>query len=211
MKELINSDFKIEIIVGTEAYFARNLKSLDCRAEVVNEKLLTDIGTFKTNEDAIAVAQVKNFGLHNLSTRDHVFVLDGVSDPGNVGTIIRTLDWFGFNQLVCSNDSAEFYSPKVINSTMGSFTRVRVIHCDLGDFYHQNKLRVFAADMTGTSLKDMEVLESTVFVMGSESHGVSEQTKAHCTSTITIPAFGQAESLNVGVATGIIASQLRIS
>lgn len=210
VRELMNSGFKIEIIVGTEAFFSLNLKTLSCRNEIVDSKLLADLGTYKTNEDAIAVASIRDFELNDLVFDDHLFVLDGVSDPGNVGTIIRTLDWFGFNQIVCSLDCADFYSPKVINSTMGSFTRVKVISCDLADFYQTNKLDVYAADMDGSTIHGRQFEDPSVFVMGSESHGISKISVGAAKSTLSIPNYGKAESLNVGVAAGIIASQLRM-
>lgn len=211
VQELLNSDFEIEMVIGTEQFFSRNLKSGNHRNEIVMPDLMGQLGTFKTNEDVLAVARMKDFNLKTLSFDDHLFVLDGVGDPGNMGTIIRTLDWFGFDQLVCSSDCAEFYHPKVINSTMGSFTRVKVVSCDLEEFYQQNKLPVYAADMDGTHLSHLNSQSPSVLVMGSESHGVSEITKRNMKERITIPRYGNAESLNVGIATGIIAGHLRMA
>ncbi|WP_424961770.1 TrmH family RNA methyltransferase [Ekhidna sp.] len=211
VQELLKSDFDIEMILGTEEFFSLNLKSGDYRNEIVTGEMLQQLGTFKTNEDALAVARIKLHDLHTLSFDDHIFILDGVGDPGNVGTIIRTLDWFGFDQLVCSSDCAEFYHPKVINSTMGSFTRVKVVSCELENFFQKNKLPVYAADMDGNPLHSIDQKEPSAIVMGSESHGVSETTRKYMKECISIPRFGAAESLNVGIATGIIAGHLRIS
>ncbi|MEP0986461.1 RNA methyltransferase [Ekhidna sp.] len=210
VQELINSDYEIEMIVGTEQFFAQNLKTGNHRNEIVDEDILTQLSTFKTNEDAIAVAIMKSWSKEEIDFTDHLFVLDGVGDPGNVGTIIRTLDWFGFSQLICSEDSAEFYHPKVINSSMGSFTRLKVFHIDLDEFYKRNKLPVYAADMEGESLSSLSFKDPRVIAMGSESHGVSEVTKSHLSNTVSIPKYGGAESLNVGIATGIIAAHLRM-
>ncbi|WP_425392397.1 TrmH family RNA methyltransferase [Ekhidna sp.] len=210
VRELLHSDFEIEMVIGTEEYFSLNLETGNHRNEIVKADLLAQLGTFKTNEDALAVAKTKQWNLEDIVADDHLFVLDGVSDPGNVGTIIRTLDWFGFSQLVCSLDCAEFYHPKVINSTMGSFTRVKVIPTDLKPFFDQNKQHVYSAEMDGESLSGIQINEPSVIVMGSESHGVSEITQKHVDQKITIPRHGGAESLNVGIATGIIAGHLRI-
>lgn len=210
VNELLHSDFEIEILIGTETFFAKNFQG-SCRKEVVKTDLLTQLGTFKSNEDAIAVAKMKVDGQLPNVDKHHLFVLDGVSDPGNVGTIIRTLDWFGFDQLVCSLDCAEFYHPKVISSTMGSFTRVSVHSMELTSFFQRNKLPVYAADMHGEAIATCSFSMPSVIVMGSESHGISDEVRPYVTDFVKIPAFGKAESLNVGVATGIIASYLRMS
>ncbi|WP_420318217.1 TrmH family RNA methyltransferase [Ekhidna sp.] len=208
--ELLQSDFEIDLIVGTEDYFSLNLKTGNHRNEVVKPDLLAQLGTFKTNEDVLAVAKTKSTSLEEIVFNDHLFVLDDVKDPGNVGTIIRTLDWFGFSQLICSDNCAEFYHPKVINSTMGSFTRLKVIHIDLNEFYKMNKLPILITDMAGEPLNETTIDEPSVIVMGSESHGISELSEKVADKKIAIPKYGQAESLNVGIATGILAGHLRM-
>ena len=210
VQELVQSDFEIEMVVGTEEFFSLNLKSAKHRNEIVKADLLGQLGTFKTNEDAIAIARMKSWTLENVQFNDHLFVLDGVGDPGNMGTIIRTLDWFGFNQLICSTDCAEFYHPKVINSSMGSFTRVKVISTDLKAFYDINELQVLSADMKGTAIEKLAIEQPKVIVMGSESHGIGEISRRYTSEFISIPRLGNAESLNVGIATGIIANHLRM-
>lgn len=211
VQELINSDFEVELIIGSEAFFETEVSSGNHRIEVVKTDLLTQLGTFKNNQDGMAVAKMMEFDEADLLFDDHLFVLDGVNDPGNLGTIIRTLDWFGFHQLICSPDCAEFYHPKVVNSTMGSFTRLKVYTMDLERFYAMNKLPVYAADMQGTSLSELKVDSPVVMVMGSESHGIREISQKQANQIVSIPSFGKAESLNVGVATGIIAGHLRMS
>lgn len=211
VQELLNSSFKVEMVLGTESYFSLNLRSGEYRNEIVDPDLLGQLGTFKTNEDCIAIAKMKEWTLDDVRFDDHLFVLDGVSDPGNVGTIIRTLDWFGFDQIVLSSDCAEFYHPKVINSTMGSFSRVKAIAVNLSDFFGRNTQKVIAAEMKGTSLSDIDFKELSVVVMGSESHGISPEVKKNISESITIPRFGKAESLNVGIASGIIANYLRMA
>ena len=211
VQELLNSSFKVEMVVGTESYFSPNLKSGEHRNEIVEKNILTQLGTFKTNEDCIAIARMKDWSVGDLRFDDFLFVLDGVSDPGNVGTIIRTLDWFGFDQVVLSADCAEFYHPKVINSTMGSFARMSVVSLNLADFFKKNPLKVFAADMSGSDLKNANFGKPAVIVMGSESHGISTASKGEVDEFVAIPRFGKTESLNVGVATGIIAGHLRMS
>ncbi len=209
--ELLQSGFEIEIIIGTKQFFEEHQLTRNVRSEEVKGDLLTQLGTFKTNEGAIAVAKMEEWDLSHLNRRDHLFVLDGVSDPGNFGAIVRTLDWFNFNQLICPHDCVDFYNPKTINSSMGSFTRVKVFRVDLNQFYEQNELPVFAADMNGESIAKRKFVNPSVFVMGSESQGISALSHTKVRDYISIPRFGKAESLNVGIATGIIASYLRMS
>lgn len=212
--ELINSNFKIDFLVGTHAFFEDQEEVLSmCRYEIVKVDLLSQLGYFKANSTVLAVVHMEDDETGNLQIQDSLFMLDGVSDPGNLGTIIRTLDWFGFHTLVCSMDCADFYNPKTIASTMGSFTRVKVIYRDLASYpFAQHGLPIYAADMDGENLFSFVMEQPCIIVMGSESHGVSAALIEAAKGKISIPNFGtKVESLNVGVATGIIASQLRIS
>ncbi|MEP1032696.1 RNA methyltransferase [Ekhidna sp.] len=211
VQELLNSSFKVEMVIGTENFFSLNMKSGNHRNEIANADLLSQLGTFKSNEDCIAIAKMKNWTLSDVKFDEHIFVLDGVGDPGNVGTIIRTLDWFGFNQIILSPDCAEFYHPKVINSTMGSFTRINAVTVDLETFFKHSEHKAYAADMKGAELATVDFNSPSVIIMGSESHGISEDTRNHVSQFVTIPQYGKAESLNVGVATGILAAHLRMS
>ncbi len=209
--ELLDSEFEIEIIVGTDTFLMNSSIRKGIRVEVIKPDLLTQLSTFKTNEDVIAVARQKEWDLNKIDESDHLFVLDGVGDPGNMGTIIRTLDWFGFNQLICSYSCADFYNPKTISSSMGSFSRVKFYWVDLEEFYNQCKLPIFGANMNGESLSIKQFDHPSIFVMGSESHGLSETSKTRIKNYISIPRIGKAESLNVGIATGILANHLRMN
>ena len=131
VQELLKSEFKTELIVGTEEYFGSNLKTTSIRQEVVDSKLLTELSTFQTNEDVLAVAKTKSYSFADLSFEDHVFVLDEVRDPGNLGTIIRTLDWFAstedFAILTFKSEpgrtkagSTSFVGPKTMQCTSGA-------------------------------------------------------------------------------------------
>ena len=211
VQELLNSDFQTEIVIGTEEFFTEKVHMGAQRKEVVKSDLLGQLSTFKTNHDGLAVAKMKDFNRKPIDANDHLFALDGVGDPGNLGTIIRTLDWFGFTQIVCSQDCAEFYHPKVINSSMGSFTRINPYYCLLPKFIADSKLLAFGADMDGDSIHEISLDGPSIFVMGSESHGISKEVEKHLESRVSIPRYGKAESLNVAMAAGIIASHLRTS
>ncbi len=210
VQELMNSPFEIALVVSTKSYVRNNPVFGSLRNEIISEAELSKLGNFVSNKDCIAVVRTRQYTLSEIDFNNTVFVLDGVSDPGNLGTIIRTLDWFGFNQLICSPDVAEFYNPKVIASTMGSFTRVKIHYGDLVPILKEARLPVYGAEMKGKSLFNTVFKAPSIILMGSESQGISEPVKKLLTASVTIPKHGLAESLNVGVATAIIASYLRM-
>lgn len=212
--ELLNSDFEVDFLVGTQTFFDEHQWAVKGhRLEIIGADLLTQLGFLKTNDSVLGVVYIPPLEEFELKIQDSLFVLDGVSDPGNLGTIIRTLDWFGYDTLICSEDSADCYNPKVISSTMGSFTRVKVLYKDLSSFLsNYNTIPIYTTDMNGEDLFTSKIEKPCLILMGSESHGVSKGLAKLSQKSISIPRMGEkAESLNVGVATGIIASYLRMS
>jgi RNA methyltransferase, TrmH family len=211
--ELLNSSFDIEMLLVTETFMQSHGQELSGLASdkvfIAKAKDLEDIGTFQSNQECLAVAKMFPRSIDQLSYDDHIVVLDGVSDPGNLGTIIRTLDWFGFKQVVCSQNCTEFYNPKVISSTMGSFARVEVYYTDLVPLFQSMKRPIIGAVLEGKSPEMVSFDQPSFLVMGSESHGISDEVMPLLTEKVTIPSFGNAESLNVGIATGILAYLLR--
>ncbi len=136
-------------------------------------------------------------------------VLDGIQDPGNLGTIIRTADWFGITQVVCSPECADLYNPKVVQATMGSIARVRAEYEDLHTFLQSNPgIPVYAACMEGENVKSMKKIEEGLIIIGNEARGISQELTELSHTKITIRGTGQAESLNAAIATGIILSQV---
>ena len=136
-------------------------------------------------------------------------LLDNIQDPGNMGTIIRIADWFGISNIICSAHSAEMYNPKVVQSTMGSLGRVNVIYTDLAQWIQQQQpVKVYAAALNGKAMQQFGGLKEGLIVIGNESKGISEAILQMANERITIPKFGEAESLNAAVATGIILSHL---
>lgn len=138
-----------------------------------------------------------------------ILFLDDVRDPGNLGTIIRTADWFGVTVIYASNTTVDLYNPKVIQASMGAVYRIQFAHCNLPqklDDLKKSGYQLIGADMSGTSLYSFQFASKTALVMGSESHGISSEIQQLLNERITIPRFGKTESLNVGIATGIILS-----
>lgn len=135
-------------------------------------------------------------------------MLDGIQDPGNLGSIIRSADWFGISNIVCSMDCADNFNAKVVQSTMGSITRVQLMYTDLHEFMAAHWLPpLYATALHGENIFEMEPPTEGVLIIGNESKGIHEELLQKAHRRITIPKKGQAESLNAGVATGIVLSR----
>ena len=138
-----------------------------------------------------------------------VLALDTLQDPGNLGTIIRIADWFGIDQVVCSHDCADMYNPKVVQATMGSIARVKMIYTNLEEWLASGEqLNIFATALEGKDIKKVGKINEGIIVIGNEAKGISPGILALAHEKITIPRKGQAESLNAAVATGIILSHI---
>jgi TrmH family RNA methyltransferase len=132
-------------------------------------------------------------------------VLDNIQDPGNLGTIVRTADWFGVKQIICSEESADVFNPKVVQATMGSISRVQVLYTSLMDFLSANKeIPRYATVLEGDDIASMERVKEGIIVIGNESRGINKELMKMIDQKITIPRKGEAESLNAAVATGIV-------
>lgn len=145
-------------------------------------------------------------------------VLDDIQDPGNLGTIIRIADWFGIGRIFCSPGTADLYNPKVIQATMGSFTRVEVVYTDLVELLSQQgpPLRIFGTFLQGKNIYSSELPANGMIIVGNESRGISASLEKFVTDKITIPSYafdekaaGHAESLNAAVATAIVCAEFR--
>ncbi len=223
--ELLTSDFVIEEILATPAFLGRILNDIntydarmETRVEVreVRQTELEETGTLMTNDAGIAVVMQKESididTVITASEHDLVLMLDDIRDPGNLGTILRTADWFGVTYCIASLSTTDFYNPKTISATMGSFTRISISYAPLEDVLKKIKERgipIVVADMNGENTHTATLPRNGFLLMGSESHGISPVGRTAATHLVTIPRFGKAESLNVSVATGILLDTLR--
>ncbi len=169
-------------------------------------KQMQQFSELKTPSAYFTVIKKKTDGLPKINQK--FIVLDGIQDPGNLGTIIRTCDWFGIEHIVCSNDTVEHHNPKVIQATMGSIFRVQVSYVDLQDFIKLSKAKIVGTEMAAPSLFDsMQILkEATGIVIGNEGKGISQEVRDLIPNHISIPKNGNSESLNAAVSAGIIMS-----
>jgi TrmH family RNA methyltransferase len=210
--EILNSRYKINILLATKRfldsyqyYFTEKYFEI---IEVIEEDL-TSAGTLKTNNAAIAIVEMpenKDIILANLSILP---VFESLQDPGNLGTVIRTCDWYGIDTIVLSNDSVDLYNPKVIQATMGSFTRVNVIYVDLVDFLGHAEIPVYGTKTRGENIYEVTWPDKVIIVFGNESKGIHQRLNSFITKEISIPKFGDAESLNVGIAAAVVLDNVR--
>lgn len=201
VEELLRSDFQVMQVLAAKD---SNFPELSDRAavEMISEKDLASIGSFQSNDSVLAVAKMKEPNPVVLG-KSPVLVLDDIRDPGNMGTIIRTADWFGFQNILASNESVDFYNPKVIAASMGSFCRVNVYYTDLPVALVSKDINIFGAFLNGERLERVDFGKNPVVVVGKESTGISKEVERLITTKVTIPGVGQAESLNAAVAAGI--------
>ncbi|GAA0879370.1 RNA methyltransferase [Algoriphagus jejuensis] len=205
--EVLQSDFLVDQLVVTESFEDRNfgmIKSFGGEVIRATQKQLEDLGQFQSNDSALAVVQMKSNVRFSPESDPLILALDDVRDPGNLGTIIRVADWYGITKLVFSPQTAEFYNPKVIQATMGSFTRVQFFYEDLAQVFEQWKLPVYGAFLGGENIHTLQKPNRGILLMGNESKGISPLLETRVTQKVTIPGFGQAESLNVAIATAIL-------
>ena len=174
--------------------------------EVITEIELERISSLKTPNKVLAVLQ--QLDGHEPVTDTFTLYLDTIQDPGNLGTIIRIADWFGVQNVVCSNGCADLYNPKVVQATMASIARVNVYHDKEEAWLHKQTVPVYAAALKGKNLYTFPKTESGILVIGNESKGIRKEFLERATDPVTIPRRGKAESLNAAVATGILLSHL---
>jgi TrmH family RNA methyltransferase len=204
--ELIQAGAKIVQLYALPEWIAQNsvlLHKCQIVAETINADELTKISALATPNQVLAVIAIPQYET-NTAPKGLSIALDAIRDPGNLGTIVRTADWFGVKRVYCSPDCVDLYNPKTVQSTMGSIVRVEVVFTDLEELFKAYpKVPIFAADMHGKSLYETKMPDNGILLIGSESHGVSPVLLS-LSQPITIPRFGGAESLNAAIAASII-------
>jgi TrmH family RNA methyltransferase len=176
----------------------------------IDESILQKISLLKTPNKVLAVFDKKLPVSEPVIPGKLLLMLDNIQDPGNLGAIIRNADWFGIEYIICSENCADCYNPKVVQASMGSLARVNILYVSLDAFIEANKnVSVYAATLSGTSVSELKSIEEGIILIGNESRGISGELLNMATLHITIPRYGNAESLNAAVATGIILSHIK--
>jgi len=211
--ELLHSNkFPCKIICGLQSWMDENATFIHHISEknkyIITEIELEKISLLQTPNKVIAVFNKKQNKLTTLND-NFSLMLDEIQDPGNMGTIIRTADWFGIKTIICSNECVDCYNPKVVQASMGSLSRVDIFYTELEKFINVNStIDIYAATLTGKPLSSFTRLKEGIILIGNESKGIKESLLRHAVEQITIPKQGQAESLNAAVACGIILSHI---
>lgn len=177
---------------------------------IVNSLELKKISFLKTPNTSLAVFEMPEPGV--LQSSGLTVALDALRDPGNLGTIIRLCDWFGVEQLICSEDTVDCYNPKVVQASMGSLARVKVHYLPLAEFLKTTELLTYGGFMNGANIYSESLPKDAILVLGNEANGISETINSTVKNRISIPRFGKiqkTESLNVATATAIFLSEFR--
>jgi TrmH family RNA methyltransferase len=224
VNEILHSEFEVTSIYATPKWLKEHRESASFANESVSAEKdeLSRISSLVTASDVLAVVRIPERELVNEELREGlVLVLDGVRDPGNMGTIIRIADWFGIDHVICSDDCAEIWNPKVVQASMGSLLRVKIHEKNLPKFFSDDafrkmKIPVYGTFMSGESVYETQPAKNGMIVIGNEANGIEEAVEPFITNRITIPAVahpgkktGGAESLNAAIATAIVVAEFR--
>lgn len=205
VEEALHADFELFALYSTDEQWITQHGGL-----LVNHREMEQMTALSNASSHLAVLKMKE-KVSDGESDEFILALDGIGDPGNLGTIIRTADWFGVKSIVASEDCVELYNPKTIQSTMGSIYRMNIRYTDLPKFIQEKRdagYRIAGADLAGEDiLKNDFPTGKTILVIGSEAHGIRKDVETLLTDTFYIPGNGKAESLNAAVAAAILLSR----
>ena len=205
--EFLDSDYELVSLYTTKEDFGLT----EHRYELIEEKDLKRISFLTSSQQVLAVFRIPS--LLALEIDGLTVALDGLRDPGNLGTIIRLCDWFGVEKLICSKDTVDCYNPKVVQASMGSLARIDVQYVDLPVFLKKvEKTTIFGTMLDGENLYQEDLPENAIIILGNEANGITPEVENLLNRRISIPQFGKiqaTESLNVATAASIVLSEFR--
>lgn len=219
VNELLLSDQLINTLIGTSEYLNKIEKLLRSGIEIieVTDSEIKSASLLKNPQDAIALCQIPKFDIKEADPSDNLILcLDNIQDPGNLGTIIRIADWFGIEHVVCSLSTADIFSPKSVQASMGSFCRVKVHYTDLTAYLRTSKPKtqfIAGAFIDSENIYTSNLTQTGILIIGNEGRGISDEALPFINKKVSIPAFSKsenhAESLNAAIATAIFCSEFR--
>lgn len=205
--ELLHSQFKINTIIATKPFIEGHQDIFSGKtSEIieVSDKLLNQLSSLTTNTEALAVADIPEDIPFSSDSQFYIPVYENLQDPGNLGTIIRICDWYGLEKIILSEDSVDCFNPKVIQASMGSFTRVKAYYINIHEYIQEQNNPVIGTTLSGEDLYEFNWPEKGLILFGNESKGISSKLEKKLDRKVTIPKVGNAESLNVGTASAVI-------
>ncbi len=210
--EFINSEFEIDSIYHlTDVVPKLGKLSQNIKLHQISSDNLSKISALSAPQQLLATIKIpctEEFKIELLEGNFSI-ALDGIQDPGNLGTIIRTADWFRIKYIICSQDTVEAFNPKVVQSSMGSLARVKIIYADLKDLFSRTKLPVYGALLDGESIYKTTFGQEGILLLGNEGKGINADLMKMIHFPVTIPRLGGAESLNVAISASIFCSEIR--
>jgi TrmH family RNA methyltransferase len=207
IQELLNSSIELDHLYTTQNDFDQVPMTKKSKIDSSDLKKISALSSANTCLAVFKIPVTKP-----IIDKGLILALDDVRDPGNLGTILRLCDWYGIEQLLCSNETVDIYNPKVVQATMGSISRVNVNYVDLNSQFTNTKLPLFGTFMDGDSIYKCKLPQEGIIVMGNEANGISKDIEKMISSRLSIPRFGAVqatESLNVATATAIILSEFK--
>jgi len=211
LNELISSQsYEIDYICGTSEWMELHkvkLNNIGAECLEISNKELDMISQLKSPHQVLAVVQKPQPAKLNPDASEWAIYLDDIQNPGNLGTIIRIADWFGIDEVIASSGTADHYNAKVIQSAMGSVFRVKVIRENFDQISDQRP--IYCMDGAGKNIHQLVQLKPGILVVGNEGKGIKKQILIKADHVIAIPKYGQAESLNAAVATGIVCATIK--
>jgi rRNA methylases len=216
VEDMLHS-FECEFMIAKSSWMATQGNIPAEELIVAEEDDIRKVSFLKNPQDVLAVFKQSVYCLDDVNPVSNlVLMLDGVQDPGNLGTIIRLADWFGIEDIVCSLDSADVYNPKVVQATMGALTRVRVHYTDLEHFLSKQEgaaTPVYGTYLDGENVYSRELSNNGIIIMGSEGNGIRDYLEPYVSEKLLIPNYPQgketSESLNVAIATALVCGEFR--
>ena len=207
--------FHCKTIVGTEDFYEKEEIRLENDCYIASKEELERLSLTRSPQAVWALFERKEHNLNLSELKEKLsLALDGVQDPGNLGTIIRIADWFGIENIICSSNCVDLYNPKVVQATMGAIARVKIHYTDLVKLMDSvGDLPIYGTFLEGDIIYETPLSSNGIIVMGNEGNGISEAVKQRITQKLFIPNYPSdrktSESLNVAVATSIVCSEFR--
>lgn len=211
----LSAHFKCKLLVATSQWLDSNRNINADETIAVEKEELSRASLLKTPQDVLAVFEKPRYEASDDDPKKELcLALDDIQDPGNLGTIIRIADWFGIKNIYCSHGTADAFSPKTVQATMGALARVKIHYCDIKALISGlDDVPIFGTFLDGNNIYESELSANGLIVMGNEGNGISKEVSALINRRILIPNYPQGnettDSLNVAIATAIVCSEFR--
>jgi TrmH family RNA methyltransferase len=213
VNELLISEYKLHSLYALKEWtgqYPALTSEMHDKINIITTKELAQISCLTTPNQVLAIFTIPEPKETDFKDSEIILCLEAIRDPGNLGTIIRIADWYGIKNIICSEDCVDVYNPKVVQATMGSISRVKLEYVNLNAFLNNLEgFYTYATTITGNSIHSTAIKFPAVVVIGNESQGLSKIVADVCQYNISIPGYGEAESLNAAVASGIILDKFK--